>query len=149
MQVTDPQCANVASSLTTLCTQNVHALALISGFDANGKAIAGPIVLQHAAPGTRGNFDTDTIYGPGRWGADMNLGKSIEFMEGKSLTLRIDAQNIFNHPTPSGTLPSSYNNRQYSLGNPNFDLGSTTLGFGQIPYKGGHRVFSAKVKLNF
>ncbi len=79
----------------------------------------------------------------------MTAGKNIEIAEGKSLTIRIDAQNVFNHPTPSGTAPYSYNNRSYATSNPVFDLGSTTQPFGYIPYKGGHRVFSAKVRVNF
>jgi len=157
MQVTDPQCANVAGtnnvpaaqSLTTLCTTNMHALAVVDHLDANGNPVAGPIVLQRAQPGVAGNFKLDTIIGPGRWGMDMTAGKNIEIVEGKNLNIRIDAQNVFNHPTPSGTAPYSYNNRTYATGNPVFDIGSTTQPFGYIPYKGGHRVFSAKVRFTF
>ncbi len=151
MQVTDPQCSSsaVTSSLQTLCTTNLHALAIVDHLDSTGKPVAGPIVLQHAQPGTAGNFQTNTIVGPGRWGFDMTAGKNFEIVEGKNLNIRIDAQNVFNHPTPSGTAPTTYNSRNYTETNPVFDIGSTTQPFGYIPYKGGHRVFSAKIRLTF
>ncbi len=152
MQVPDPQCSNtsvVAASMAATCNTGIKALALIDHYDANGNPVAGNIVLEHALPGTVGNMDTDNVIGPGKWGLDATLGKNIQITEGKSLNIRIDAQDVFNHPTPSGTAPSSYNSRQYSVGNPIFDIGSTTQAFGLIPYKGGHRVFSAKVRLTF
>jgi hypothetical protein len=152
MQVPDPQCNNtsvVAASLATSCNTAIKALAVIDHYDSSGNPVAGPIVLDHALPGTLGNMSADNLVGPGRWGLDATLGKNIQITEGKNLNIRIDAQNIFNHPTPSGGLPSSYNNRQYSLSNPIFDIGSTTQAFGLIPYKGGHRVFSAKVRFTF
>jgi len=137
------------SSIDSSILNYIKALAVISGYDSNGNPIAGPIVLDHALPGTVGNMDTNTFVGFGRWGLDMTAGKNIMITEGKNLNIRIDAQNVFNHPTPSGTAPYSYNNRTYATGNPIFDIGSTTLPFGYIPYKGGHRVFSAKVRLTF
>jgi hypothetical protein len=94
-------------------------------------------------------MDTDNVVGQGHWGMDATLGKNIQITEGKNLNIRIDAEDVFNHPTPSGSAPSSYNSRQYSIGNPIFDIGSTTQAFGLIPYKGNHRVFSAKVRFTF
>jgi hypothetical protein len=152
MQVPDPQCSNtsvVAASLASSCNTSIKALAVISGYDSNGNPIAGPIVMDHALPGTMGNMDTDTFVGQGRWGLDMTAGKNIMITEGKNLNIRIDAQNVFNHPTPSGTAPYSYNNRDYATGNPSFSISSTTTAFGLVPYKGGHRVFSAKVRFTF
>jgi hypothetical protein len=152
MQVQDPQCNNtsvVSASLAATCNLDIKALARVSGYDSNGNPIAGPIVLEHALPGTVGNMQTDTIVGPGRWGLDATLGKNILITEGKNLNIRIDAQDVFNHPTPSGSAPYSYNSRQYAISPPSFDIGSTTEAFGLIPYKGGHRVFSAKVRFTF
>ena len=111
--------------------------------------MAGPIVFQHAAPGVKGNFNPDSVIGFPRWGLDMTAGKNFEIMEGKSLNIRIDAQNVFNHPTPSGGAPASYNSRNYSESNPSFAINTTTTPFGYLPYKGGHRVFSAKIRLTF
>ena len=157
MVVTDPQCASLpttagafgSSSMQTLCSQNLHALAVVDHFDSNGNPVAGPVVFQHAAPGTKGNFNPDSVIGFGRWGLDMTAGKNFEIMEGKSLNIRIDAQNVFNHPTPSGSAPTSYNSRNYSESNPSFAINTTTTPFGYLSYKGGHRVFSAKVRLTF
>jgi hypothetical protein len=147
-QVDDPQCngvsAGVVSGTTTLrnvCTTSLKALALASD--------PTQIVFQHAAPGVRGNFAPNQLIGPGRWGLDMTMGKNIEFMEGKSINIRIDAQNICNHPTPSGTTPLSYNTRNVTVYNPNFAINSTTLPFGYLQYKGQHRTFSAKIRLAF
>jgi hypothetical protein len=60
----------------------------------------------------------------------------------------VDAQNIFNHPTVSGTAPTTNDSRNYGVTNPIFDLNSTNP-FGYIGYKGGHRVFSAKLRVTF
>jgi hypothetical protein len=150
MQVTDPVCNGVASSLQATCAANVHALALVDHIDpATGLPVAGPIVLEAAQPGTPGDFQTNSLIGPPRWTLDATVGKSIEIAEGKSITFRIDAQDALNHPQVSGTLPSGYNSRNYALSDPVFDIGSTTQPFGYIPYKGGHRVFSAKIRLAF
>ena len=154
MQVTDPQCSQIAASLQSTCATNVHALAVVDHIDpTTGLPVAGPIVLAHADPGTPGDFQTNSLIGFGRWTWDMTAGKSIDIAEGKSLTFRMDAQDVLNHPTPSGATglgaPYSYDNRIYATTNPSFDLGSTTLPFGYIPYKGGHRVFSAKIRLAF
>jgi len=150
MQVTDPQCSQIAASLAATCASSLHALAQVASINAaTGLPVAGPIVLAHADPGTPGNFQTNTLVGFGRWTWDMTAGKSIDIAEGKSLTFRMDAQDVLNHPTPSGTLPYSYDNRIYATTNPVFDIGSTTQPFGYIPYKGGHRVFSAKIRLAF
>ncbi len=140
-QVNDPQCARVASTLTTFCNASLKALALASD--------PTQIVFQHATPGVRGSFDPNQLTGPGRWGLDMALGKNYEFMEGKSINVRIDAQNIFNHPAPSGTAPLSYNTRNVTVYNPNFNLNSTILPFGYLQYKGQHRTFSAKLRVSF
>jgi hypothetical protein len=140
VQVDDPQCNNVAASLQNSCRISLNALALASD--------PSVIVFQKAKPGTRGNFDVNTITGPGRWGLDMAISKNVEFMEGKSINLRVDVNNIFNHPTPSGTAPFSYDQRTYAPGNPISDLNSSDP-FGYTAYKVGHRVFSAKIRITF
>jgi hypothetical protein len=140
-QVTDPQCSSIAASLQSVCTSNLHALALASD--------PSQIVFQHAQPGVRGNFDPNTLTSPGRWSLDMAVSKDIRITEGKSVNFRMDINNIFNHPTPSGSAPFSYDQRTYAAGAPISDLNSTTDPFGYIGYKVGHRVFSAKVRFTF
>jgi hypothetical protein len=145
VQVDDPRCATVHSLLQSACTQNLNALALESD--------PSVIVFQKAEPGRRGNFDQNQLTGPGRWSVDMAMSKNIEFMEGKSINFRVDVNNIFNHPTPTASNPgvaggATYNYRDYWWTNPNFNLNSSDS-FGQIRYKAGHRVFSAKVRITF
>jgi hypothetical protein len=61
-----------------------------------------------------------------------NIQKSIRVHESKTVTFRIDAQNIFNHPTP---------------GNPNLNI--NTGMFGQITTKTGSRNLQGQIRLDF
>ncbi len=140
VRVNDPQCAGVAASLQATCNANLGALALAADPTA--------IIFKHPKPGVRGNYLPNQITGPGRWSLDMAMSKNFEFLDGRSINFRADVTNIFNHPTPSGGLPATYNARDYELSNPNFNLNSLDP-FGYIGYKGGHRVFSAKVRVTF
>ena len=163
MSVTDPQCAGLYSvapdpfsqSVQATCEQNLKALAVIDHYDTDASGnqipVAGPVVFQHAAPGTRGNFDTNSLVSPGRWSLDMAVSKNFTIAEGKSVNFRVDVSNIFNHATPSGTAPFTYDQRTYAPGNPTSGLNAITSSepFGYLGYKVGHRVFSAKLRLTF
>lgn len=116
----DPACAGVAANLAQFCTNT----AIV---DANGS-----IVLQNAAPGQLGTLGLNPLYGPGRWDVDANLQKRIRISESRSVSLRIDTNNVFNHPTP---------------GNPNLDINSGT--FGEISTKSGSRALAAQVRFEF
>jgi hypothetical protein len=119
----DPACAAVvtgASNLRSFCANTAI-------YDASGK-----LILQNAAPGGLGSLGLNPIYGPGSWDFDANLQKRIRIAESRSLTVRIDAQNIMNHPTP---------------GNPNLDINSGV--FGEISTKTGSRTLSGQVRLEF
>jgi hypothetical protein len=63
---------------------------------------------------------------------DANLQKRVRFAESRSVSIRIDASNPFNHPTP---------------GNPNLNLNSGT--FGEINTKSGFRTLAGQVRLEF
>jgi hypothetical protein len=141
IQVDDPQCNGVVASLQNACRSGLNALALASD--------PTKIVFQHATPGVRGNFQPNSLTSPGRWSLDMALSKDVVIREGKSLNFRVDINNIMNHPTPSGTAPTSYDQRTYAAGNPISDLNNNTDRFGYMGYKVGHRVFSAKVRFSF
>jgi Carboxypeptidase regulatory-like domain len=119
--VKDPGCANVTSSggFDQFCQNNAVA-------DASNK-----IILQNAAPGQLGTLGLNPIYGPGSWSLDANLQKRIRFAESRAVTVRVDASNILNHPTP---------------GNPNLDINST---FGEIQTKTGNRTLAGQVRLEF
>jgi hypothetical protein len=119
-RVTDPACGTIASNLRQWCT--LTALA-----DANGN-----IVLQNAGPGQAGTLGLRTLEGPGSWDLHANMQKSIQIGESRRLTFRVDANNVFNHPTP---------------GNPNLNINSGT--FGQITTKTGSRSLQAQLHLDF
>ena len=144
IRVTDPQCNNtniVGPSLQALCANGMKALALRSNPDT--------IVIRNAMPGEVGNMKPNSLTGPGRWNFDMAMSKSVEFMEGKRIEVRVDAQNIFNHPTPSNSA-FAWNARFTQISNPDFALqGSQLENFGVLSTKGGHRTFQAKIRLSF
>ena len=119
-RVPDPACASVASTVAPFCT--LTALA-----DANGK-----IVLRNAAPGQLGSLGLNPLTGPGMWSFDANLLKTIKIAESKTLTLRLDARNVFNHPIP---------------GDPNLNMNSGT--FGEINSKTGNRRLQGQIHFQF
>jgi len=143
VQVADPQCAGVVASLAGSCNQSLKALALASD--------PSQIVFQHAAPGVKGNFDTNLLTSPGRWSLDMAASKNIEISEGKAINFRVDVANILNHATPSGSAPFTYDQRTYAPGNPTSNISTATSGepFGYLGYKVGHRVLSVKMRVSF
>jgi hypothetical protein len=119
-RVTDPGCLTVATNLRSFCTNTALA-------DASGN-----IVLQNAAPGELGTLGLMVIEGPGSWDLDMNLQKSFQVDESKSVTVRVDASNVFNHASPD---------------NPSLNINTGT--FGQITTKEGSRVLQAQVRFDF
>jgi hypothetical protein len=119
---TDPQCLAVAATLRTFCTLQAVA-------DASGK-----IVLQNPQPGARGNIGRQTVETPGAWDFDANIRKSFKLTESKTLTIRMDATNILNHPVPS---------------NPTLNINATNV-LGYIADKtSAHREFQAQIRLAF
>ncbi|MDR1726666.1 MAG: TonB-dependent receptor [Acidobacteriota bacterium] len=93
-----------------------------------------------------GNFKPNQLTGQGRITFDVAMAKSIEFMEGKRFEIRVDAQNIFNHPTPSASAATS-GARFTTITNASFSINGTN--FGYLSTKGGHRTFQAKLRLSF
>ena len=91
--VVDPQCNAVADSLKSLCT-----LKAVVDKKTN------QIVLQNTQPGTRGTLGRQTMESPGFWSFDAALSKTIRLAEGKSLVLRMDSTNVFNHPVPNAPV---------------------------------------------
>ena len=165
--VPDPQCTD--SSLVSQTTRNPYGssntLANMCSGTAGGSLFAiaeaetGTIIFQNARPGDIGNKANRFITGPRRWTLDMSMAKSVEFMEGKRLEIRMDAQNIMNHASPSfRTSPNpAYNDpRNVIISDPNVVLNDTNFSGGSHPYpfgylnaKGGHRTFQGKIRLSF
>jgi hypothetical protein len=121
--IRDPACATLPIQPTNFAQWCMNTAVA----DANGN-----IVLRNAAPGELGSLGLRTIEGPGRWDLDTNVQKSIRLTESKNLTFRVDASNVFNHPTP---------------GNPELSINSTS--FGQISTKTGSRTLQAQIRLEF
>src|SRR6185295_11593302 len=104
---------------------------------------SGQIIFQTPLPGKRGTFGQNSLYSLGTWTADMTVQKSVAVSEGKSVTIRLDATNVFNHPTPSGAglfAPT--------LGVSDLNLQST-VPFGNFGNKAGNRQFQLKARLDF
>jgi hypothetical protein len=58
--------------------------------------------LQNAPVGTpRGSLGENKIRGDGTWSLDGNVSKTFRISESKSLQIRVDATNLFNHPQPA------------------------------------------------
>ena len=111
-------------------------------------------IYQNAIPGEIGNVEPNNIYGHGRWSLDGTMAKSIEFMEGKRVEIRVDAQNILNHATPSNegifNPSSSYGARYKQVQNPNATIFTGNFApFSQFNSKAGHRTFQGKITLRF
>jgi len=111
-------------------------------------------IYQNAIPGEVGNVNGNNIYGHGRWSLDATMLKAIEFMDGKRIEVRVDAQNIFNHATPSNegifNPSSSYGARYKQVQNPNATIFTGNfVPFSQFNSKAGHRTFQGKITLRF
>jgi len=100
-----------------------------------------------------GNYMPNRMTGLGRRSIDMAVSKKIEFMEGKTFELRIDAQNILNHASPSyntGTPILESGGRYMSIDPPSMTVNSVgVLPFGSLNLKTGHRTFQARLALRF
>jgi hypothetical protein len=135
VKVDDPQCAvtNVNDRMGFNMFGN-NSCQLDALADENGN-----IVLQHPAPGRRGNLGQNTIEYPGTWKLDANMSKTFRLTESKSLQLRFDATNVLNHPN----IPTTGNSA------PTLDINSNTA-FGIITAKGNDvRTFQGQLRLTF
>src|SRR5262245_4340889 len=126
-QVTDPQCASVTSvqNLRNACTLSAVA-----------DAKTNQILLQNPLPGMRGTLGQRVVEGPGRWRFDASMGKTVKLTESKSLQIRMDAQNVLNHPDPS---------------TPNLDINNTNFGLitGANAKTNAKREFQGMIRLTF
>ena len=114
-----------------------------------------PIIVMRTADqrlganAAKGTFRPNQLTGVGRFSLDLAMSKSIEFMEGKRFEIRVDAQNILNHATPSNSYTTyAPSMRDVAVTNPSLAL-STTNPFGYILTKVGRRTYQAKLRLSF
>ena len=98
-----------------------------------------------------GNYKGGQMTAQGIFSFDLAMSKSIEFMEGKRFEIRVDAQNILNHPTAVGSSPGNgeFGGRFMSI-NPPANMGINASGsIGELITKAGHRTFQARLRLSF
>lgn len=135
--VKDPQCAGIHSSLRAACETKLQAVA-----DASGQ-----IIFQNPQPGMRGNFGRNRIFGPANWTLDMAMSKGVRLTESANFRIRIDANNILNHPQASfGSFGSGV--RIIVAQPPVTDINSTNP-FGYLNNKVGTRTFQISARVNF
>jgi len=134
-RTSDPQCAQVATDLRQYCT-----------LQAVADAKTGQILLQNPQPGKKGNLGRQTMEMPGIWAFDAAMGKNIRISESKSVTVRMDATNVLNHPNVGNCSTTSTTPPQC---NPVLNINGTNP-FGFIQTKGDQtRQFKGTVRFNF
>jgi hypothetical protein len=126
-QVRDPQCNTVTTvqNLRNACT-----------LQAIADASTGQILLQNPLPGKRGTLGQRVVEGPGSWRFDASLSKSFRITESKSIQVRMDAQNVLNHPNPAA---------------PNLDINNVSFGLitGNAAKTNARREFQGQLRFNF
>lgn len=160
------QCLNdSAPRALALATRDAKGFLIPATYDGNYNAPDGtsysagdPIVVfrnadQSDGRNAGGNYKPNRLTAQGRFSLDMAATKRIEFMEGKTIEIRVDSQNILNHATPIGPeAPTAMESggRYVSIDNPtSLSINSRGLPFGSMNNKVGHRTFQAKVALRF
>ena len=146
---TDPQCANVTTADGLQANCSLKGLAVVTPSTTPGAVLLnaatntyGVKLLENPNPGQQGNLGATTLNTFAKWRLDGNLSKTFQVTETVSAQLRIDATNIFNHPTPGS-------------GNTTDPVGLTNNGssfqdnFGQLTTKSGSRTFQAKLRITF
>ena len=141
---TDPQCAGVTTADGLQANCSLKGLAIVTPSTTPGAVLLnsatgtyGIPLLENPKPGTQGNLGSTTMATFPRWRLDGNLSKTFQIRESVSAQLRVDATNIFNHPTPAD--PVGLTNAGSSFQD----------NFGQITTKTGNRTFQAKLRITF
>jgi hypothetical protein len=108
---------------------------------ANPNEVAAVYVLVHPNPGEVGKLGPSSLTGFGLFSLDANAQKSFQITESKQLTIRVDATNVLNHPTPF--IPFFAPGGQFGVG----QFGEIACGCAD--HKSGNRSFQAQVRLSF
>jgi hypothetical protein len=108
---------------------------------ANPAEVAAVYVLVNPKPGEYGVLTPNVLTSFGNWSLDGNAQKSFRISESKQITIRIDATNVFNHPTPF--IPYMQPGGQTGGG----QFGEILCGCNES--KSGTRTFQGQVRLSF
>jgi len=148
--VQDPQCLNVTTAQNLRGVCSLRAIALAEDTT--------KLIFVNPYPTERGNFRANSVEMGGVWSADMAMSKTIRITEGKSLQIRVDATNIFNHPMPTAGSWQSGVVRTRVPGAPvaslegSFDWSTWSSVYRPLGYmdaKVGARTFQAKIRMDF
>jgi hypothetical protein len=137
----DPQCANaniVAASLAANCN-------LAAVYDAK----TGQPLLVHPLPGKSGTLGRYPLRGVTQPAFDMNASKSFRLTESKSVQFRIDASNVFNHPTVNTPQLSLAPSAATNALNSTFGQILNATGFSTVGAKTGFRKIQGMLRVNF
>jgi hypothetical protein len=107
----------------------------------NPAEVAAVYVLVNPKPGEFGVLTPNVLTSFGNWSLDGNAQKSFRISESKQLTIRIDATNVLNHPTPF--IPYFQPGGQIGTG----QFGEIQCGC--LDTKSGTRTFQGQVRLSF
>ena len=107
----------------------------------NPNEVAAVYMLVNPKPGEYGVLSPNVLTSFGNWGLDANIQKTFRITESKSLSIRIDATNVLNHPTPF--IPYFQPGGQTGSG----QFGEILCGCNDS--KSGTRTFQGQVRLAF
>jgi hypothetical protein len=140
--VLDPQCSNRSvtefrsnTDTTALPVTPEHPnLQANCNMYATTLSSTGQVIFANPVAGIRGNFALNQVPGPATWNTDGAMSKTFRLTEGKTLQLRVDASNVFNH---------------VQAGSPDMNIGIGFSNFGGITSKSGNRKFQARIRVDF
>ncbi len=133
--IKDPQCSSISADLQSICT--LQAIA-----DDTGQ-----VIFQNPKPGTQGNFGRNRMDGPGEWTLDMAMSKGVRITESTNFQIRLDANNLFNHPVPS--YQSFGSGMRIIVAQPPIVDINNANPFGYLDNKVGTRTFQITARVNF
>jgi hypothetical protein len=97
-------------------------------------------MLKYSKPGEVGNLGFGNFASYGNWTLDLSASKTFRLSESKSVQIRIDTDNVLNHPTPGFT-----NGIVTTPGSPSFAAST----FGVANTKTGERSFQGQLRVTF
>jgi hypothetical protein len=107
----------------------------------NPAEVAAVHVLVNPKPGEYGVLSPNVLTSFGNWSLDANAQKTFRISESKSVSIRIDATNVLNHPTPF--IPYFQPGGQFGSG----QFGEILCGCNDS--KSGTRTFQGQVRFSF
>jgi hypothetical protein len=138
-QCTDPTQVSLADKMGTNL-QAINVCNLVALANRNPDGTPGEVMLKYSKPGEVGNLGFGNFASYGNWTLDLSASKTFRLSESKSVQIRIDTDNVLNHPTPGFT-----NGIVTTPGSPSFAAST----FGVANTKTGERSFQGQLRVTF